>query len=475
MSKFAKSIFIATGLVVLVYALAVLGLNIYLQSSGLQGRLKSAAESAAGSPINIQGAHYTPWAGFQISGVSLQGKSLPGQPPFLTATSVSFRFSLLALLQGKLVVNELLVRDPALVRLAQKPTPQAADTSPGKPAPAATPVVILVDQPSSGVEITVPEQPSPLLSPKPLVQVKKVRLTNGSAQFLDPKGAQVLSLNGIDLKGNLLPDLSVSGTFRVSKATVGGILYPHSVRGTFRWKQGQLILPDLKADWAGGQIEGSLEREPDNSLVLLVAAEGIQLKMLATDAGLNGDGSRGALSLKGSLEGKGGAPDTFSGSASASVQEARFLPFEPIRQIGELLGIQELQVFELKTAEATFDIRDQKVFVESLKMESDNLILDAEGPIEFDGRLKLRARLHMNEKLRRNLSGLLGGDFKDSEYPGYQQIPFGITGPISRPKSDLLDKLTGFRIGQDVGGLLKNLFKMPQPKKEGASKKAGGN
>jgi hypothetical protein len=89
--------------------------------------------------------------------------------------------------------------------------------------------------------------------------------------------------------------------------------------------------------------------------------------------------------------------------------------------------------------------------------------------------MKLQARLHLNERLRKDLGGLLGNNFKESERPGYQQMPFSITGTVSRPKTDLLDKLTGFRIGEDVGGLLKNLFRaQPQKPKDEAEKNPGG-
>jgi hypothetical protein len=157
-----------------------------------------------------------------------------------------------------------------------------------------------------------------------------------------------------------------------------------------------------------------------------------------------------------------------------SLQQARFQPLDVIRQIGVLMGIQELQMLELKTAEAAFNIRDKKVTADSIVLESENLVMDAKGPIGFDGKLKLQARLHLNERLRKDLAGLLGNNFKESERPGYQQMPFSITGTVSRPKSDLLDRLTGFRIGQDVGGLLKNLFRAPPPKPKAESNKEPG-
>lgn len=476
MRKFAKIILIAAGLALVVYALAVLGLNIYLQSEGLQTRIRSAAESAAESPVTIKGTHYTPWSGFSITGVAMQGRSLPGQSPFLNAASVSFRFSLLALLQGKLVVNEVVVNDPCIVSIAPRPTPtpEPENQGPPGPEPSATPVVIVVDQPPSGVVIVVPEQAPPPPPPHHHVQVKKVRIANGKAQFFDSKGALAITLTGIEGAGELLPDLSIAGTFRITETTVGAYMHPSHVAGTFTWKDGLLVIPDLNADWAGGRITGSVEIGPDKSVSVIAAAEGILLKRLATDAGINGDGSRGSLFSKGNVRGISGRPESFTGRVDVSLQQARFLPLDPIRQIGEFTGIQELRMFELKTAEAVFNIRDKKVNADTLVLESENLVLDAKGPVGFDGKMKLQARLHLNEKLRKDLGGLLGDNFKESERPGYQQMPFSITGTISRPKSDLLDKLTGFRIGQDVGGLIKNLFRMPQKPRSQSAKEPGG-
>ncbi|MEI6494148.1 MAG: hypothetical protein WCO94_16505, partial [Verrucomicrobiota bacterium] len=178
---------------------------------------------------------------------------------------------------------------------------------------------------------------------------------------------------------------------------------------------------------------------------------------------------------KGRLSGVSGKPETFAGRVDVSLREARFQPLDFIRQIGDLMNIQELRMFELKTAEAGLNIHDKKVTVETLVLESENLVLDATGPVGFDGKMKLQARLHLNERLRKDLAGLLSNNFKESERAGYQLMPFSITGTVSRPKTDLLDKLTGFHIGDDVGGLLKNLFRaLPQKPKAESEKQPGG-
>jgi hypothetical protein len=92
-------------------------------------------------------------------------------------------------------------------------------------------------------------------------------------------------------------------------------------------------------------------------------------------------------------------------------------------------------------------------------------MMDATGQAAFNGELDLDARLHVNEKMQRDLRGLLGKKFQPSESEGFVHMPFSVRGTLARPKSDLLDKVVGLRIGQDVGGLLKNLLRMPQKQK----------
>lgn len=479
MRKFAKYIFIGAGILLLMYALAVLGLNIYLQSEVLQKRIRTTAESVAGSPVRIQGTHYTPWSGFIVTGISVRGHALPGQPPFLEAASVSFRFDLFALLQGKLTIIEVEVVNPSLVSFQPRPepVPESVAVLP-EPLPSPTPQAPNAPEARPEIVITAPSFPPPMpLSPGPVVEVKRIRIENGMTQFFDSKGAPVLAMTGIGISGNFLPDRSITGTFRIAGMGVGLFVHPKHLKGTFTWKNGRLVIPDLQADWAGGKLTGSIETDPGKGFSALATADGVLIKKLAADAGIDGDGTRGSLSFKGQLQGIAGKPETFKGKVDVSLQQARFQPLDFIRQIGELMNIQELRMLELKTAVAGLTIQDRKVSVDNLVLESENLVIDARGPVGFDGKMKLQARLHLNERLRKDLAGILGNNFKESDRAGYEQMPFSITGTVSRPKTDLLDKLTGFRIGQDVGGLLKNLFKAPPEKKKEdapAGKEPGG-
>ena len=141
-------------------------------------------------------------------------------------------------------------------------------------------------------------------------------------------------------------------------------------------------------------------------------------------------------------------------------------PIDPLRQLGEMLRINELRVLELQIAETALTIRDGKILVDRLELETANILMDAKGEARLDGALDLDARFHVGNKMLKDSLGFMGSKFKPSEREGYSHMPFSITGTLSRPKTDLLDKLVGIRLGDDVGGLLKNLLQMPKKEKK---------
>jgi hypothetical protein len=91
--------------------------------------------------------------------------------------------------------------------------------------------------------------------------------------------------------------------------------------------------------------------------------------------------------------------------------------------------------------------------------------------------LNIDAQLLFNSKLQNQLRGVLGKNLVDSEDPNYRQIPFTVTGRIDNPKTDLLDKLIGAKVGQDVGGMLMNILRSSAPQKteEKKEEKPSGN
>lgn len=469
MQKFAKPILIAAGAAVALCALAVLGANLYLQSSGVQARIHEAASLAAGMPLRIQGTSFTPWSGVSVSGLTVTQHD-GSAAPLLDVSSVSVGFRFLPLLGGKVVISDVLLTSPTVTSVQR---PDGTWEQPERYRPESLPA-----GPDGGQTI----KPAPVTAARPAaprqpVEIERLRIRNGRSLSYDSKGVLVMALENITVNARIPAEGPATGEFKIHDTTFGGVVRPRKVTGHFSWENGTLDIPDIAAKWAGGELTGSfhLEPLPANRFSATLAASDVALSKLAEDAGIGGDGKKGKLFLKGKIGGTPGKQESFTGAAEARLQEARLQPLDFIRQIGDLLQVEELQMLQLKTAEASFTIRDQKVIADKMVLESENLVMDAEGTANFDGKLKLRARLHVNEKLRRESHGLIGNKFEKSDRDGYTQMPFTVSGSLSRPKTDLLDKLVGIRIGQDIGGLLKNLFRAPpKPQPDAGTPSAAG-
>ena len=484
MHSIAKPILIIVGIFFVLCATAVLCLNIYLQSAGVQLKLRQAVYRATGFEPVISQTFYTPWSGLTVTGIKIP-QADNSKKPLLAVSSMKCWVSLAALLQGQVLIKDITIEQPSLLvvqgqsgvwpggsalpfqdlekmpavtrqpakdaETAQKPTPDATPTLPQVPHPAV--------QPAQSKE-ELPVRATPVL-------VENIRIHEGQAFFYPAQGRPI-RLEGCAAEGKLSPSGSATGIFRIKSATFAELARCTDITGKFEYQDGHLKITDIQAVWAQGAVRGSLEisKTPGPFFTASLAAENVSLQKLAEDAGFTAEGTQGFLFAKTSLQGILGQPESFSGEASANLTEARMQPIDPLRQLGELLRINELSVLELRNAQTALTIRNGKILVDRLELESTNLLMDANGEARFDGSLDLDARFHVTQKLLKDSLGFMGSKFQPSEREGYAHMPFSITGTMSRPKSDLIDKLVGVRLGDDVGGLLKNLLRMPKKEKK---------
>ena len=484
MHSIAKPILIIAGIIFVLCATVILCLNIYLQSAGVQLKLRQAVYRATGFEPVISQTYYTPWSGLTVSGIKIP-QADNAKKPLLAMRSVKCRMSLAALLQGRVLIKDItfeqpsllvvqgqsgvwpggsalpfqdLEKKPAVIRqpakdaeTAQKPNPDATPNPQQTPPPAT---------PTAQPEEEMPVRETPVL-------VENIRIREGQA-FCYPAQGRPIRLDGCAAEGKASPNGSTTGVFRIKSAAFAELARCTDITGKFEYHDGQLKITDIQAVWAQGTVKGSLEisKRPGPFFIASLAAENVSLQKLAEDAGFTAEGTQGFLFAKTSLQGIPGKPETFTGEASANLTEARMQPIDPLRQLGELLRINELRVLELSNAQTALTIRDGKILVERLELESTNLLMDASGEARFDGSLDLNARFHVTQKLLKESLGFMGSKFQPSDREGYAHMPFSITGTMSRPKSDLLDKIVGLRLGDDVGGLLKNLLRMPKKEKK---------
>jgi len=422
---------IAAGGVVVLFALALLIANLYLQSAGVQARIRQAAQESLGAPIVLRGTHYTPWGGFVVRGISVPDPQNP-ETRLLDADSLRINFSLLSLLRGRMVVHRVTLNNP---ELTARQTPDRKW------------VLLVPPPPRREIPVTIPpaaDVPKPRTPRTIKVEVQNIRIRGASANFLDAKGRTVLHIERGSLDARLEGGRASGGSFEIGRIEASRVLRPKN-RGTYELEAGRRF-----------QLE--------------LALDGANLKKLTQDAGGDAQRARGKVNARLSLGGEPGKTDAIEGTASVDMIAARFVPVDFLVQLGELLGVAELQVLDLQEATSRFTIAGGNVRVDDIRLKSENLVLTGSGTVEFDGDLAIDGKLLVNRKLQKQLRALLGKNFVASDDPEYKMLEFKVTNTLSNPKTDLLDKLIGIRVGDDMGGLIRNLFKAPSPPKEKKSK-----
>jgi uncharacterized protein involved in outer membrane biogenesis len=284
--KIAKRFLFVAAAIVAVIALVLLCINLYLQSGGVQQRIRAAAERALGSEVKIRSTSYTPWGGLNLRGLSVPD---PGssQRNIVEADGLRVRFPLLPLLQQRFEVTECILIEPTLVAR------QAPDGNWILPLPGRRPK-----------DVEVPAQPSgpSIKGPTFKAEVKKVRIAEGTILFIDSKSRPVLSLDKVDMEARIGPDQTAEGTFYVARMQVSTSLKPNKIGGPFKWDGKVLDLPAIKGFLAGGNLEGSyrLTTGSEPSFTLGARLDGVLLKKLAEDAHVEPGKTDGKL--QGSLE-----------------------------------------------------------------------------------------------------------------------------------------------------------------------------
>jgi hypothetical protein len=232
---------------------------------------------------------------------------------------------------------------------------------------------------------------------------------------------------------------------------------------------GKLAVSDFSATMGQGRLHGVAECEIPPSAPayrLSLTLDGASLDPLLKDSGYGPSKAEGRVSGTLELTGIVGKTASVNGKGSLRCLETVIQPADFLRQIGQLLQVDELQVLRLKEGGVQFHVTSGALLIDDLMLRSQNLILSAQGPLVPSGELDLQARLLFNEKLAGRLRGLLGSKLTPAPEAGYSQLPFRISGTPASPKTDLIQRLTGINIGGDLGGLIQGLFGRPAPKSQ---------
>lgn len=249
------------------------------------------------------------------------------------------------------------------------------------------------------------------------------------------------------------------GILRARKITLNHNFSFENLKAHLKKRTTDFLVDPFSSQVVDGKMTGSFLLQEENGhspYQLNVHFSGISLKELMKGVQSVEGKLQGTFFMKGSLEDS----EKKEGEGMLEVIGMQFKAGGPLAQIGQLLGIQELQLLKFDEAIATYAVTPRNLIVKSFKLHSNNLIIRGHGDISFDGKLHLSALLLVNAKLQSRLQGLLPiALLVPSGEAGFVALPFDITGSLDHPHSTLLEHVPLPAINSNVQGLIQQIFK----------------
>jgi type II secretion system protein N len=487
MQRIFRVVAIVIGSLVALCALAVIGLNLYVQSVGAQARIQQELSHRLGVPVKIRSISITPWGGLTVGGISVTDPAR--KTDFLTAKAFEMHAAISSILSGDLVIKKVsLVRPNVLWAQDQDgrwrlpgeqgapalPGTQETGVAPAAPPPAPEDSMESSPSPPAVVPLApVIEEPAPRVAhPKAVRQIvpdiRRAAIRDGNFRFLDKRDDLVAAFEGVELQTTIEHSDLLQGVVHIERLSAHDRFFLQKIRSPFKYSPDGVELSRISARAAGGEIDGQFSVRPaeENSpFHLNVRFKNLKADDVVTDAG----GNRGTITgeLDGTLDasGKAGDENGMTGSGEIILRNGKLQQYSLLVALGQILQIEELTQLQLDQAEAKYHLENGQVKVDDLVLRSPNLRLSATGIIALNGKLHLDAQLAINEKVRSQLFKPIRQNFQPTSDPQYSAVDFQVTGTLERPRTNLVDRIVGRDLKDLVSGFLGG-------KKSGKNKKA---
>jgi hypothetical protein len=465
--KLARLSALVLGSLLGVAIVALLGVNLYVQSQGTQTRIQQELSQRLGTPLLIQQISVTPWGGLKLNGIAIPQMAVGVAGNFLEAKTFRLRVRLLSLFSDHLVIKEVSLVDPHVI------WPQDPDGKwrlPGDRQP---------ENPPVEKEGTPQQEPSPEVAqtgeaaPKPtretheerrgkqfVPEVRRIRVKGGNFRFLDTSGKFVAAFEGLDLRSNIRNSVSLEGQVHVKKISLRDHFFLQKMQSQLRYDPGELDIAQMSAQTGGGELNGSFSMQseaPDSPFKLAVKFQNVEAEQIVAEAG----GEKGVV--KGKLEGNFEAagkitdPNALTGKGEIWLRDGQLRQYSVLAALGQILQIEELTQLNLEQASSKYHIDSGIVSIDELVLRSPNIRLSGKGTIGLDGKVRLESQLAINDKVRNQLFKPIRSNFRPATEPGYYAVDFEIGGTIDRPRSNLVDKVVG-RDLKDLGSVINSFL-----------------
>lgn len=463
MRRCYRQCLIVLSILLVAATLAVLAVNLHLQSPATQQRLRQAAMETIGLPLTVRSSIYTPWDGVRLRGLVVPDVENEGVN-FLEASEFQIDFRLLPLLRKEFVVRRLALKEAVLTwrqnedgrwRVPRDPRAAVAKPSgtPILPAPAATPPTAFA---SAAIDLA------------PFgVRVENVEIRNSRILFENRDRWPLLDAEGITTRATVGEGGAASGRASVPEAVLAGLVVMRDLRADFHLDRGRLDVTDVSGQVAGGVMSGNgaIEVGAEGSpYQWRLGLDGLDLAQLKLSPKLAGTSIEGKLSAHFDFQGRNAPNRQARGGGRAEVRGGRLVFSSYIQDLGKALDIRELRNTDLREAYAELRLEDDLVRVDPLWIRGEEIAIEMRGTVARGGRLDLAARLLLAPGIAKSLSARTRRELPSADLPdlpGFRAVPFKVGGTLQDPQSDLAERLLGGGIGGQIGAFFLNLIGTP--------------
>jgi hypothetical protein len=478
--KLRRLALIAVGALIGLGAVLLLGVNLYVQSQGAQGKIQQELSRSLGVPLKIRSMSVTPWGGLELSGITIPQTVPVGPKDFLKARTFRLRIRFLSLFSRRLVIKEVSLIGPRVTwpqnaegkwRLPTAREGRAHTVSINRTSTPsqAEPVIQSVPTTTTSAVTNAASVPSPpkmavkdessRREPKFAVapEVRRVSVKDGDFTFLDQTGRLVASFAGVDFRTNIRSAQALRGDAKVTRVSLRDRFFLDQLNSPLRYDPDVLELSKISARVAEGQVDGYFAMQPeaeDSPFTTSVKFHDVLADQLVENAG----GPKGMVKgkLEGSFQasGKTSDPEALVGQGEIFLREGRVQQYRLLVLLGQILQIEELQELHLEQADAKYHLSPGLVTIDELILRSPNIRLTSSGTVAFDGTLQLTSQLAINDRIRGQLFKAIRENFHRTDDPGYSAIEFQVGGTVERPSTNLVEQV----VGRDISSMLNSFF-----------------
>lgn len=434
----------------------VLAVNLYVQSTGVQARLRSALSDVVGVPVTFFRTTFSPWNGFRLDQLKIASPHGSTDPDLLQSAHLEVRCKFFPLFTGKAVLQRIALESPVIVLQQNNAGHFQWIQRSDKKKPASAPPTT-GSAPATRVVLPLPEP-----------NIRKILLKNGSLLLVDREGNELLhaeafrcSLNSTDTPGKF------QGPLKAGKITLRKLWVISDIEAEVTVENEKVTISKFDAQLGEGKLIGDFKVDlssptlPYELASRLIDAQFPNFFPPDFELARSLDGNIHArINLTGEL-----ATDKREGHAEWKISRARINQIQLLQTIGELTGNDRWKKLSIKKAEIKADFFDDSIRITPSHLTANEGRVIFSGEIDPTFQVAFQGMLYLDEPIYQKLPSEARANFvpsTDPEIEGFQ-LDFTVNGPMESPRSNFVNRLIGDRLEKKMRGFLRGFVGESEP------------